>query len=197
MVPMLYSLCLASFCDVVLCVLSRCLQSSCWRRESWLLYFKCMLAFRCASVCLFTKAQPHGAIYRMIWAATCDFQQSSILTSVDTYKPVQLPFKHRNSKFCSISSLTVIEYSSDLQRLWSDCAYAQADLSLCWSHIGYHIVGNFMLRLICDFGISWSYSLIFFSPTFQHLKHLKQCLWTILQSKGPKLTGLAILNGIW
>ena len=43
-------------------------------------------------------------------------------------------FKLRNSKWCSVSSLTVIEYSNDLQRLWSDCAYAQAGLSLCWSH---------------------------------------------------------------
>ena len=33
------------------------------------------------------------------------------------------------------SSITFIEYSSDKQRLWSDCTYAQADLSLCWSHI--------------------------------------------------------------
>ena len=44
-------------------------------------------------------------------------------------------FKLRNSKWCSICSLTIIEYSRDKQRLWSDCAYAQADLSLCWSHI--------------------------------------------------------------
>ena len=42
-------------------------------------------------------------------------------------------FKLRNSKWCSASSLTIIEYSSD--KLWSDCAYAQADLRLCWSHI--------------------------------------------------------------
>ena len=44
-------------------------------------------------------------------------------------------FKLRNFKWCSVSSLTFIEYSSDLQRLWSDCPYAQADLRLCWSHI--------------------------------------------------------------
>ena len=69
------------------------------------------------------------------WAATCDFQQCVILTSVYSDEPVQPPFKIRNSKWCSVSSLTLIEYASDKQRLWSDCAYAQADLRLCWSHI--------------------------------------------------------------
>ena len=29
---------------------------------------------------------------------TCDFQQCGILTSVDSYEPVQPPFKLRNSK---------------------------------------------------------------------------------------------------
>ena len=47
------------------------------------------------------------------WAATCDFQQCDILTSVDLDEPVQPPFKLRNSKSCSGSSLTLIEYSSD------------------------------------------------------------------------------------
>ena len=70
-----------------------------------------------------------------IWAAAWDFQQFDILTSVASDEPLQPPFKLRNSKWCSSSSLPIIEYSSDRQRLWSDCAYAQADLSLCWSHI--------------------------------------------------------------
>ena len=48
-----------------------------------------------------------------MWAATCDFQQSGILTNVDSDKPVQPPFKLRNSKCCSVSGLRVIEYSSD------------------------------------------------------------------------------------
>ena len=47
------------------------------------------------------------------WAATCDFQQYGIFTWIDSDKPVHLPFKLRNSKWCSVSSLTVIEYSSD------------------------------------------------------------------------------------
>ena len=71
----------------------------------------------------------------IIWAGTCGFQQCGILTSVDSDEPMQHPFNPRNSKWCSVSSLTVIAYPSDLQRLWSVCAYAQADLKLCWSHI--------------------------------------------------------------
>ena len=71
----------------------------------------------------------------MKWAGAWDFQQFDILTSVDSEEPLQPPFKLRNSKWCSISSLTIIEYSSDLQRLWSVCAYAQADLRLCWSQL--------------------------------------------------------------
>ena len=70
--------------------------------------------------------------FKYISAMTCDFQQCGILTSVDSDEPVQPPFKLRKSKRCSVSSLTVIEYSSDFQRLWSDCAHAQANLRLCW-----------------------------------------------------------------
>ena len=84
---------------------------------------------------------------KTIWAVACDFQQWGILTSVDSDKHVQPLFKLRTSKRCSISSLTLIEYSSDDQRLWSDCAYAQADLRLCWSHIPHclksHALGIF------------------------------------------------------
>ena len=70
-----------------------------------------------------------------MWAVAWYFQHWVILTSVDSDEPVQPPLRQRNSKLCSVSSLTFIEYASDLQRLWSDCAYAQADLRLCWSHI--------------------------------------------------------------
>ena len=73
-------------------------------------------------------------IFIIMWAVTCDFQRCGILTCVKSDEPVQPPFKLINSIWCSICSLRVIEYSKDSQRLWSDCAYAQADLSLCWSH---------------------------------------------------------------
>ena len=83
-----------------------------------------------------------------IWAATCDLQQCGILTSVDSDEPLQPSFKLRYSKWCSVGSLTVKEYLSDKQRLWSVCVYAHAGLSLCWIHV-YHIVGNLMSLLIC------------------------------------------------
>ena len=50
---------------------------------------------------------------QVYWATACDFQQCGILTSVDSDKPLQPPFQLRNSKCCWVSSLTVIEYSSD------------------------------------------------------------------------------------
>ena len=50
------------------------------------------------------------------YTGTCDFQQCGILTSVDSDEPVQPPIKLRNSKWHSVSSLTVIEYSSDLAK---------------------------------------------------------------------------------
>ena len=65
------------------------------------------------------------------WAATCDFQQCGFLTNVDSDEPVQPPFRLRNSKWCSVSSLAIIKYLSDKQRLWSGCAPAQAGLSRC------------------------------------------------------------------
>ena len=50
-------------------------------------------------------------------AVTRDFKQCGILTSIDSDEPVQLPFKLRSLKSGSVSSLTVIEYLSDQQRL--------------------------------------------------------------------------------
>ena len=72
----------------------------------------------------------HDHLSRGMWFPTMWY-----LPSVSSDEPVQPPFKLRNPKWCSVSSLTLIEYSRDLQRLWSDRAYAQAGLSLCWSHI--------------------------------------------------------------
>ena len=65
-----------------------------------------------------------------IRAATCDFQQCDILTCVDSNEPVQRPFKLINSKWCSVSSLT-------LKRIYKGLAKALIRLRLC-------IVGNLM-----------------------------------------------------
>ena len=72
----------------------------------------------------------HWFMSRAMWFTTMWY--------FDTCRPTRAcaaTSKLRNYKWCSISSLRVIEYSSDKQILWSDCAYAQADLRLCWSHI--------------------------------------------------------------
>ena len=61
------------------------------------------------------------SLWKNNWIATCDLQQCDMLTRVDTDEPVQSSFKLRNSKWCSVSSLTFIDYSSEKQRLWSDC----------------------------------------------------------------------------
>ena len=52
-------------------------------------------------------------LMKVIRAVAWDFQQCDNLTCVDSDKPLQPPFKLRNSKLCSVSSLTIIEYSSD------------------------------------------------------------------------------------
>ena len=88
---------------------------------------------------------------------TCDFQQCGILTSVHSDEPVQPSFELRNSKCCSDRSLRVIEYSSDYLELWSDCAQAQAGLTLCWSHIPHcwesHVVAQIENTMWVSFDI--------------------------------------------
>ena len=59
---------------------------------------------------MFEMSQRYGL---KIWASACDFQQCGILTCVHLDDPLQPPFKLRNSKLCSVSSLTIIEYSRD------------------------------------------------------------------------------------
>ena len=56
----------------------------------------------------------------------------------------------------SLRSLLLIENSSDKQRLWSDCAYAQADLRFCGSH------KIFMSRLICVWVLILSNAVLIF-----------------------------------
>ena len=73
--------------------------------------------------------------------------RSALRVSSDSDEPVQSPFKLGNSKLCSVSSITLIANSSHKKRLRSDCAYAQAHLSLCWSYISHcwksHVAAHF------------------------------------------------------
>ena len=106
------------------------------------------------------------------WAATCDFHQCCILTSVDSDEPVQPPLKFRNSKSWSVSSLTVIDYSSNQQRLWPGCAYAQADLILCWSHKPHcwksHVAA---LMYFASFSVCNTYFSFFFERRSSYICH--------------------------
>ena len=74
------------------------------------------------------------------WATKCDFQQCSTLTSVDSDEPVQSPFKLRTSKWCSVSSLTLMAYSSGKP----DSDQTARMRRLRWGFAGrtYHIVGK-------------------------------------------------------
>ena len=119
------------------------------RRTSWLLVWCTSCTFWWSRSSWRTRSVFIFLLLQYIWAVAWDFQQFDILTSVDSEEPVQPPFKLRTSKRCSVSSLTLIEYSSDKQRLWSDCIYAQADLSLCWSHIPHCWKSHALAHIIC------------------------------------------------
>ena len=47
----------------------------------------------------------------------------------------------------AVSRIIFIDYSSDLQKIWSDCAYAHADMRCCWFYIPHcwksHVVAHF------------------------------------------------------
>ena len=55
----------------------------------------------------------HSIIFSNFIIIEPQHEISNILSSVDSDEPLQPPFKLRNSKWCSVSSLTIIEYSSD------------------------------------------------------------------------------------
>ena len=78
----------------------------------------CWKSHALAHFCLHAKHGRHIGIVIIIYVGITfeprrDFQQCGILTSVDSDEAVQPLFKLRNSKFCSVSSLTFIKYSSD------------------------------------------------------------------------------------
>ena len=79
--------------------------------------------------------------------ATCDFQQCRILTSVDSDKPVQPPFKLWNSKWCTVSSIRI---SSNIQATSkaSDQTVHMRRMIWAFADCTYHIVGNLVSQLI-------------------------------------------------
>ena len=59
------------------------------------------------------------------------------VTSKDSGQPVNPPSIARVLVYLSSHSLEAAEGPCDQRRLWSDCADAQADLNLRWSHKSY------------------------------------------------------------
>ena len=112
--------------QVLLCFLSGAQgKLTCWRCRWWLVLVAHSQTLDCGFVLLIISLPRRTSLLlldlqicwmhpvKILWAATCDFHQCGILTSVDSDEPVQLPFKVRNSKWRSVSSLIFIEYSSD------------------------------------------------------------------------------------
>ena len=112
-----------------------------------------MLPFRCFSMKVSVSLHQKGVNLHLFCRVAIKTENTLVYTFFRPFEPrhvisnnvafwrmdsdelVQPPCMLRNSNWCLVSSLTVIEYSSNHQRLWSDCAYAQADLNLCWLHI--------------------------------------------------------------
>ena len=93
------------------------------------------------------QRMPFRPCFHHTLASAWDFQQCGILTSVGTDEPVLPSLKLRNSKWCSVGSLIIIEYSSDLKGS-DQTAGMQADLKFCWSHVPYcsksHALAQFL-----------------------------------------------------
>ena len=77
-------------------------------------------------------------------------------------------FQLRSFKLCSDSSLTLLEYLGDKQRLWSDCAYAQADLRLCWLHIPDCWKSHRAAHISCEYLSFHEAQFSYFSKSLKH-----------------------------
>ena len=73
--------------------------------------------------CLYLHLSQHDKTYNKTCAISKDLDQ-----------PVHPPSMARALVYSSLDSLEAVEGTCDQRRLWSDCADAQADLSLRWSH---------------------------------------------------------------
>ena len=84
----------------------------------------------------------YSLIVKYIGAATWDFQQCGILTSVGSDQPVKPTFKLRNSKWCSVSSVTL--------RILKRLAKALTRLHICagWSE-AYLVAHTTLLEISC------------------------------------------------
>ena len=97
------------------------------------------------------KHEKLPSMQRVKMSAAGTFEPQHVISNNVTFWQVQPPIKLRNSKWCLISSLTLIGYTSNQQRLWSHCKYAQADLRLCCSHIPHCWKSHVAAHLFCLF----------------------------------------------
>ena len=78
-----------------------------------------------------SKKQKFVSVHDKTYNKTC------VTSSKYSDQPIYLPTMARVMVYPSLDSLEVVEGTCDQQKLWSDCADAQADLSLRWSHKSY------------------------------------------------------------
>ena len=88
---------------------------------------------------------------KKMWAATWQNQQNECAPSEDSDQPGHPPSLIRVFAVRMMKAWVLSYPLSAQQRLWSDWADAQADLSLRWAHS--HFVGFVMSRLNCTVNI--------------------------------------------
>ena len=94
------------------------------------------------------------------WAETCQNQQNDCASSKDSDQPRYPPSLIRVFAVRMRKSWVLSYPRNALRRLWSDCAHAQADLSLRRAHT--HFVGFVMswLKYTCNFNL-WMLKIVF------------------------------------
>ena len=112
-------------------------------------------------------------ITMIIWAATWQNQQNECAPSQHSDQPGHPPSLIRVFAV-RMKKAWVLSYPlSGQQRLWSDWADAQADLSLRWAHS--HFVGFVMLRLKCAICFATCGGIFLLKRLFS----LQNCNWRV------------------
>ena len=79
----------------------------------------------------------YGYIFFLLEPVHDKTYNKTCVTSKNSDSPVHPPSMTRVLIHPSLDSQEAVEGSCDQQRLWSDCADGQADLSICWWHKSY------------------------------------------------------------
>ena len=85
---------------------------------------------------------------------------TTCVNSKDSAQPLHSPSMARDPIYPSLDSPEMVEGTGNQQRQWSDCADAQADLSLHWSHKSYYrfcpvlaIIFYFSTKTCCGYSL--------------------------------------------